>query len=305
MERSVNLASFASAFAGVTAEQSSLGEDYIFSRFTSAERLKLADSGPVRVSGMSWILCIEGSLEIELNLRRTRLTSNSLLVVFPDSIVEVKDVDTKMECYVLMVSPDFMRTTNIDLNVMGSLPMIYHHNIVPQMKMSHDEMALLQRYFDLIHLNTMSNPDGLYVRSITRTLISAMLYQTIQFAAKQIKAHDAEADSQRPRTRRMSYVSQFMQLVRTFHRRERSVSFYSAKLFITTKYLSMIVKETTGRSAAEWIDEYVILEAKNLLRFSDMTIKQVSNEFNFPNQSAFGKYFKHLTGMSPTEYQRS
>ncbi|WP_290101184.1 helix-turn-helix domain-containing protein, partial [Duncaniella muris] len=52
-------------------------------------------------------------------------------------------------------------------------------------------------------------------------------------------------------------------------------------------------------------DDYVILEAKNLLRFSGKNIQQVSYELNFPNQSSFGKYFKHLTGFSPSEYQRS
>ena len=84
-----------------------------------------------------------------------------------------------------------------------------------------------------------------------------------------------------------------------------SISVRSDKLFISPKYLSLLVKEATGRSAANWIDEYVIMEAKNMLRFSGRNIQQVTYDLNFPNQSSFGKYFKHLTGMSPTQYQRS
>ena len=83
------------------------------------------------------------------------------------------------------------------------------------------------------------------------------------------------------------------------------MGFYADKLYISPKYLSLIIKESTGRSAAEWIDEYVILEAKNLLRFSGKNIQQIAYELNFTNQSSFGKYFKHLTGMSPSEFQRS
>ncbi len=83
------------------------------------------------------------------------------------------------------------------------------------------------------------------------------------------------------------------------------MAFYADKLFISPKYLSLIIKEALGRSAAEVIDDYVILEAKNMLRFSGKNIQQVSYELNFPNQSSFGKYFKHLVGMSPSEYQRS
>ena len=83
------------------------------------------------------------------------------------------------------------------------------------------------------------------------------------------------------------------------------MAFYADKLFISPKYLSLLVKEATGRSAANWIDEYVIMEAKNMLRFSGRNIQQVTYDLNFPNQSSFGKYFKHLTGMSSTQYQRS
>ena len=93
-------------------------------------------------------------------------------------------------------------------------------------------------------------------------------------------------------------------LVSQHYRKERGVAFYASKLFISPKYLSLIIKESTGQSAARWIDNFVILEAKNLLRFSGKNVQQVAYELNFTNQSSFGKYFKHLTGMSPTKFQR-
>ena len=105
-------------------------------------------------------------------------------------------------------------------------------------------------------------------------------------------------------SRRSSYVHDFMRLVHLHYTRERSVNFYASQLFISPKYLSLLVKEATGRSAARWIDHFVITEAKNLLRFSGKNVQQVAYALNFSNQSSFGKYFKHLTGMSPTEYQK-
>jgi AraC-like DNA-binding protein len=94
-------------------------------------------------------------------------------------------------------------------------------------------------------------------------------------------------------------------LVHIYYSKERAVKFYADKLFISPKYLSLLVKEATGRSAANFIDEFVVLEAKNMLRFSGKNIQQIAYALNFSNQSSFGKYFKHLTGMSPTEYQKS
>lgn len=83
------------------------------------------------------------------------------------------------------------------------------------------------------------------------------------------------------------------------------MGFYAEKLHITPKYLSTVIKQNTGKSVNDWIDDYVILEAKALLKSSRMTIQQISDELNFVDQSAFGKYFKRIEGMSPKDYKNS
>jgi AraC-like DNA-binding protein len=80
------------------------------------------------------------------------------------------------------------------------------------------------------------------------------------------------------------------------------VSFYAEEMNLTPNYLSGLMKTYSGKTASEWIDEYVIIEAKTLLKFSGFNIQQVAYKLNFPNQSTFGKYFKRLTGMSPKSY---
>lgn len=86
---------------------------------------------------------------------------------------------------------------------------------------------------------------------------------------------------------------------------ERSVGFYAGQLHLTPKYLTTIIRKTSGRTAAEWIDDYVVLEAKNLLKYSTMSIQEIAYCLNFPNQSFFGKYFRNHTGMPPSAYRMS
>ena len=89
-----------------------------------------------------------------------------------------------------------------------------------------------------------------------------------------------------------------------YYKEERSLGFYAGKLCITPKYLSLISKDVSGRSAGEWIDQYVVLEAKTLLKSTRMSIQEIADVLNFANQSFFGKYFKHHTGISPKEYRK-
>jgi len=85
----------------------------------------------------------------------------------------------------------------------------------------------------------------------------------------------------------------------------RSVEFYADKLSLTPKYLTTVVRETSGKTAHDWIIEYVILSAKALLKSTNITIQEISDRLNFPSQSFFGKYFKQQTGMSPVEYRKN
>ncbi|MCM1349539.1 MAG: AraC family transcriptional regulator [Firmicutes bacterium] len=278
---------------------SSFGDDYVFSRVSKTENFSEFTSHSMRIGGMTMVLCLNGELELDVNLETFHLKSNDLIVTGPDSVVSVKNIDwDNLDAYVFVTSPEFIRDINFELNLLATMSVTSHKP--PLMNLTGEEVKLITRYFDLIHFNTVENSDARYVRSISRSLIAATVYQLMQFFSMRMDSTNTPTLS-----RRAGYVREFLHLVNVHHKRERGVAFYASKLFISAKYLSLIIKEGTGRSAAEWIDDYVILEAKNLLRFSGKNVQQIAYELNFSNQSSFGKYFKHLTGMSPTKFQRS
>ncbi|MDR1331291.1 MAG: helix-turn-helix domain-containing protein, partial [Tannerella sp.] len=115
--------------------------------------------------------------------------------------------------------------------------------------------------------------------------------------------HSPQA-KQEEKTGQEALVEKFLNLVQTHYREERELKFYADKLGLTPMHLSKVVKAASRKSANDWIDEHVILEAKALLKSTGMTIQQISEELNFPSQSFFGKYFKRCTGMSPREYKK-
>lgn len=98
-------------------------------------------------------------------------------------------------------------------------------------------------------------------------------------------------------------TEKFLSLVQQHFKKERFLEFYAEKLEVSTKHLSRTVKENTGFTAVNWIDRFVILEAKVLLKSSTMSIQQIADELNFNSQSFFGKYFKKHTGFSPKDFR--
>lgn len=85
---------------------------------------------------------------------------------------------------------------------------------------------------------------------------------------------------------------------------QREVNFYAGKLFITPRYLSAITKNIANTTAKEIINKHVMLEIKALLQSTDLSLQEIANRLNFPDQSFFGRFFKKQMGISPSEYRK-
>ncbi len=100
-------------------------------------------------------------------------------------------------------------------------------------------------------------------------------------------------------------MENFLTLVKAHYKEHRDVEHYANLLHMTAKYMSTLVKSASGKSALQWIEEYVILDAKMQLASSLNSVQQIAYDLNFPTQSFFGRYFKRATGMSPSAYRKA
>lgn len=297
----------ASRLKDIASVYSQIDDSYLYGHVTpDSDTTLLIDTTPYKLEG-TFILLVRSKtpFEVEINMERYTLQRDSFTVLFPGNVMRlVSDVPADLDAYMLYFDLKFLQGVHINMSAVAIPPLI--EKPVPVQTLSSSEAELVTRYLQLLYLNTIDETNPVINRSIATSLIAAFFYQMVQFYHRRISGLiDMKATAKNNLGRRHDYVREFIKLVHLEYVHERSVSYYADKLFISPKYLSQLVKEVTGRSAAKWIDDFVIMEAKNMLRFSNRNIQQVAYALNFPTQSSFGKYFKHLTGMSPTEYQKS
>ena len=262
--------------------------------------LGMPDSDPMKVQGTVFCLVTKGRLHAEVNTRQINIDAPAIVSLHSGTVVELEPAANQggAEAYLLIFTPTFLRDINISFSAISGEAFIEHDK--PMVELNDEQTNLIIRYFSIIH-SVMSDPFNEQInKHIISSITSAIFYQMVSFLYKSLDYGVKD----RVGSRRDSYVEDFMRLVHANYTQERSVSYYAERLFISPKYLSLLVKEATGRSAARWIDFFVIQEAKNLLRYSGKNVQQVAYALNFSNQSSFGKYFKHLVGVSPTEYQK-
>ncbi len=263
----------------------------------------MGETSGIKIEGSVFFLLSKGKIRLSFNFIEYDIEAPAVISFPHGSVVGLAgEIEKPSEGYLLAYSQSFLQDVNISFSAISGEAIIDRKS--PVMPLSDHDFPIFLRYFSLIESVLHDVFNAQLTRHILSSLTSALFYQTLMTLYKQIDLTRPEAsDSVGPR--RGNYVHDFIQLVHMHYAKERSVSFYAGKLFLSAKYLSLIVKEATGRSAASWIDHFVLMEAKNLLRYSGRNIQQIAFALNFSNQSSFGKYFKHLTGMSPTEYQKT
>ncbi len=304
MSQVIKLAELAKC-ANMAAQENFTDRDYFLGRFVAGNSDRTLPEA-IKVDGVSVFMCTAGEAEVTINFKTVRLCVGSLMVLSPNDLVEIAGSSSvTMEGYALFLPIEFLKQFSLDINTLNYRDIRFDAS--PVIELDDERRRLFEGYFSLLELNVATNRErSVYTRNVSRSLVGAMIYQIMAFAhTHQPDVSEEATAAQSGSGRRSYYVRDFMSHLQQDFRQHRSVGHYADKLFISAKYLSLIIKEATGRTATEWIDHFVILEAKNLLRYSERNIQQIAYDLNFHNQSAFGKYFKHLTGMSPSEFRKT
>lgn len=258
---------------------------------------------PCRFHGYMAFFCIKGEFEVEINLKKFTIRKDSMFIYTPGNIVRVTNIDPQekesVHFVVVAISEDLMSSTRFDFSK------LYNESLrlleSPCVVINENERELCRKYFDLIQeVSKIRMPN---MRESVAALISSIFYLMGAMWTDRLTAAKKNGGEE-VSTRSKIVLEDFLMLVRDYHTKERSLSFYADKLYLTPKYLSKLIKSVSGKSAHEWIDSFVILEAKNLLKYSDMSIKSIVYELNFPNQTTFYRFFKTKTGMTPSEYRK-
>lgn len=252
---------------------------------------------PFRIDAFIVGICTEGCSTLSFNLQEYRLQKNDLFIYPPKNIIQVQS-NENFRTHAIVISTDFLKRLNIDITHM--IPLFLQFASQHAFALSDEECGMLRSFFSLIDQQTRM-PDNPFIRETLGGLVTAMLYQVASTLQRYAEQHPRQQTASQSRAE--EYFRQFMLLLGEHYKAERSVGFYARKLCITPKYLTTLIRRISNKSVSEWIDNYVILEAKTLLKFSNMSIQEIAYTLNFPNQSFFGSYFKRNTGMSPSQYK--
>ncbi|MCM1164075.1 MAG: helix-turn-helix domain-containing protein [Muribaculaceae bacterium] len=250
-------------------------------------------SFPARLDSMIMAVCGQGTVSAEIDVSPRRMQSYQVMVLRPGHMVDHFETSADFKGFFITVSQECLHHMLPSLQYVIPYSLIYNGD--PMIEITPEEYESLSLIYDMLkrQLRDIERPFGAMA---LESLCELLFYNTLGIYALRTRELNHKS-------RREELLSQFIETLEKNFKTERSVNFYADRLFVTPKHLSAVLKEVSGRTAGDWIDRRVILEAKLMLRTTGMNIQEISSALNFSNQSFFGKYFKHLTGISPRDYR--
>lgn len=253
---------------------------------------------PCRIDAMVMVVCVRGEVSFSSHMNDYTLKAGESFVSSA-SVFQFHSV-ANGEFYALAFESNFLTSMNVDMRFI--LRMVSQLRINASIaKVSDENMHTLSHLFDRIFTGYSAKPLSECMEASLRHLFCSVIYRICDA----IISTDNNFSALGVKERSSEYFERLMTLLAENYRQHRNVEFYSERMNISSKHLSRVIRNFTGKSVHQWIDEFVALEIKNLLKYSNLSIQQISFELNFPNPSFMGQYFKRITGLTPGEYKKS
>ena len=238
--------------------------------------------------------CHSGEARIEIDLLEYDITPNTQIIFLPNSIINYSYASPDLSISYITFSNAFFQEATVRLD-----PSFFHflkENPVVTLPVERTRTinGLIIALEDLY-----KDKENCFRLQILRNYIQSFLLDIYDKTHRIFEQNRPEGIS-----RQEELFKRFIQLIHKHCLNQREVSFYAQKMFITPRYLSAITQAVAGETAKNIIDKHVILEIKVLLESTDLSIQEIANRLQFPDQSFFGRYFKKHSSISPQYYRR-
>ncbi|MDR2919138.1 MAG: helix-turn-helix domain-containing protein [Tannerella sp.] len=262
----------------------------------NTEDKKLMPADLIEVSTFIMILVEKGNAEISLDYKTYHITSDKMAFIIPNHLFRIYNMSSDFIAKVLTIDRSFFEEVMQEIN--SSFNYIsFKRN--PVVKLELNENADLQKVFLLLQEKIRSHTHFFY-KELIRNITETLLLEFLNVLAKKKNDFIHTMFS-----RQEDLVDKFFKLLAKHAKEQHLLSFYADKLFITPKYLTVILKKLTGKTGSKWISDTLVFEAKKLIKSPSSNIQEVAYALNFNDQSAFRRFFKKSMGISPIIYRRS
>lgn len=254
----------------------------------------------VSVHKYGFFLCEKGTARILLGDKTYRISENHLCIYTPNTFFQILEKSDDLDGILQEDSVDTYYPAVSSINIRDRLSMRENPIVVISQTEAANIMSLIDILNRSLETSEGKNSDEV-IGSIHENYLSYLRYAVCLNVCEAYFSNKPVAAV--PQEREDSIFNQFLISVYEHCHRERTVQYYADEQHLSPYYFSTIIRAKSGKSALQWIENVTMTYARQYLNDSTASIKQIAERLHFPDQSTFGRYFKHREGCSPSDYR--
>lgn len=260
----------------------------------------LADYEDINLEFNVFVYCESGRLQLTLNDNVYLLKSQDYILCQAGQHVKdymmSQDVEFKMLVFTTAAISNSLFLKDAIWNISGLLEQS------PKQHLSDEECEIIEHYYELTKVHMNKDGDQKYNHDIINLLFQALVMEFFKMADAKIKMEglpDVTAD----KSQNGVMFRRFVELLTANDGKIRTVQKAGKMLNVSPKYLSKVISKAGGKTAMQYIHDYTMEAILYRLKYTDLSIKEIVVDMDFPNISFFGRFVKSMLGMSPREYR--
>ncbi|NPD90789.1 helix-turn-helix domain-containing protein [Xylanibacter muris] len=280
-------------------------EEFGMADYSNGDIIIMADTkalphndSPFQIDMMLIMACTKGSIRFDINGATYTARKGDIAIFSPKTLITSLKGTDDFSYRIIGLSYNAIQHSLIANKKIWNLMKYVTENPIVHLSLSKQVMA--ERYYSLLTYK-MKQRETKYHKEMMNALHLYIFYEIYEVMEPLIEKNTPKKEILRQGD---FLFKRFIELLTMSKGKERSVNRYAEQLCVTPKYLSAVSKRTSGKTALEWIHKYTIGEITQQLKYTDKTIKEISDGLEFPNLSFFGKFVKSHLGMSPTEFRK-
>jgi len=250
---------------------------------------------PERTEYYELIFCLSGGYKKSIGPFLFDVYPHSIHLVSPAFIhsSEAADQDDLL-LYRISFKKEFLTNNFLKENILDNLLEV-NPDYPPIYGVSEKSCVSIKALYEKIEAE--SQEENAFHLPLIRLMVMELLYEMNRACEKCL------LNSTRHLSRQYQLVNQFKKLVQDQFLTLKTVQEYANLMFVSSKYLTEVVKSETGQNALHVIHNRLFLEAQYLLSSSGLSVKEIADQLRFDNSSHFSRFFKRFAGINPSEFK--
>lgn len=242
------------------------------------------------------VFCCQGELKFEMDGSEYTISKDDVFVGYPNAMYNHFEASYDLKCRLLCLTKSLLQEMLYPKQGIWNKTLFLKKHYIIHLS---EQEVVMQNCMNTVLAHNLKSNKTTFRKEILHSLVRCIIFELCRTLSTFVQSENTLETNQKK-----ILFDRFISYMTSCEIKKQPLSFYADKLCVSTRYLTMVCREISGRTAYDWIRDYVQNDVRYYLLHTNLSIKEIAVKLGFCNLSFFGKYVRENLGKSPSDFRR-